>query len=1077
VSLTPAVSGGFTFGRVAVGALLTYAQSWFAEGVTLGQLLHSLALAPGEATRIAVIDWSRRTSAFSSEAIAEEEQLDNTSTHARALSEVQNAVASEMQEGSSMTSGWSASRSTAMAESGGSGLIQGALGSSFSGSFTEQEASTRFRTSSTSWSQGTRSVTANLEQHVNDRTEQHATSVRNRRASAVREVSQSEHEAVSTRIVANYNHMHALTVQYFEVVQLYRTLTRLHKADRTLFVPLEYPDFSAPDALDLVQRFRAPLLGGALTARARDLLLDESTSVTIHPVRPPGIVVGPGGVVVATTATTATMATAATARGRLRPVDAARAAAVVRDHRSASARADGGDDDAGSGSGSGTADAASSAASAAAASSAWSFEPDIVTRAVHLTGHLIQRPGSSVLRLPEEALLVGIEVEGIDAKQVRVERPGLRAADTTVDVAEGASGVELFPGVPFTEITGMRLSKREREPAQGSLRLRCTLYGREFETPRLAVSLGRGTSLTRVARVESDRADRQVELLEHLQANREHYGRAIFQSLDTATIVGLLAPFTWRGRPLVELIEPTPLAVAGNFLVFRAPVDDDQDSGVEGKTWSRLLEDLGVGSRDDERLLPIPTGGVFAEAVLGRSNSAEKLDITRFWNWQDSPPPLTPPEIAPVGTGTRGTTEDLRPGSLGAPVLNITNPTALPDPTGLSAVLTAIASGSMFRDMSGLQGTQSLAQAAMAGTLDAATAAGQMANETVRAEIQRQIAQFQAAADVAKAALGAPAGQDEKKNVSAEGARINQGKSLDDRGKGVKPPAGSGGKDGAAPTDGGGAAPTEGGGTPQPSGDMMPLSREALYTDQGVHGFSPERVGHLLESIGARPAVFMAGGGGSPAPAAGQSTTRPQSVQDFETMLKTTLFPNDAVIQKVAVEELTSGIHFSGLFTVGFAAWTNSATKVFVRDFAGVPADQLREVHAIIAFHEAIHVRQFAKHGGRPKNYAQMMDFEVEAYGDTTTWLGSAQAKALVKDENRRKASRSEHQIYAKAFKDEVARVKKLPKSEHEKQFKAFLLGANTIRKAHRDAGLTNEQGDGEPMLPPHTSLGQLYGP
>ena len=78
------------------------------------------------------------------------------------------------------------------------------------------------------------------------------------------------------------------------------------------------------------------------------------------------------------------------------------------------------------------------------------------------------------------------------------------------------------------------------------------------------------------------------------------------------------------------------------------------------------MSGLGVGSRSDERLVPIATAGVFAEAVLGRSNSAEKLDITRFWNWQDSPTPLTPPEIAPVATGTRATAEDLTPGQLGA---------------------------------------------------------------------------------------------------------------------------------------------------------------------------------------------------------------------------------------------------------------------------------------------------------------------------------------------------------------------------------------------------------------------------
>ena len=664
VSLTPAAKSGFAFGRIAVGAMLTYAQSWFAEGITLGQLLHSLALGPGEATRIAVIDWSRRTSAFTSEAITEQEQLDNTSTHARALSEVQNAVANEMQQGASATSGWTDARSTASASSGSTGIVQSILGGSSSGSTTEEEATTAFGARSSSWSQGTRSVTANLEQHVNDRTEQHATSVRNRRASAVREVSQTEHEDVSTRIVANYNHMHALTVQYFEVVQLYRTRTQLHHSERCLFIPMAYPDFTGAGAMDLVQRFRGALLGAALTDRARDLLADDSTSVTVYPVQPPRIVIIdplPAG-----TATTATKTAA-----RLRPIEAVRAAALT---GAAATRAAANAPDASA--------SGSTEQPQTEVSSAWAWEPALISRAMYLIGSPILRPGAADARLPEEALLVGIDFDGIDAASVQLERPGITAADSTYAVAQGLSSLDFVPGIPLDAITGIRVSKKGDNPVSGSLTLRCTLYGRQFETPRLTVSLGHGTGLARVARLESDRADRQVELLEHLQANAAHYGQAMFRSLDTATIVGLLAPYTWNGKPLVELVEPTPVTIAGNFLVLRAPVNADEDSGVAGKTWSTLLDDLGIGSRSDERLVPMATGGVFAEAVLGRSNSAEKLDITRFWNWQDSPTPLTPPEIAPVATGTRATPEDLTPGQLGPPVVNITNPTALPEPTG-----------------------------------------------------------------------------------------------------------------------------------------------------------------------------------------------------------------------------------------------------------------------------------------------------------------------------------------------------------------------------------------------------------
>ena len=118
--------------------------------------------------------------------------------------------------------------------------------------------------------------------------------------------------------------------------------------------------------------------------------------------------------------------------------------------------------------------------------------------------------------------------------------------------------------------------------------------------------------------------------------------------------------------------------------------------------------------------------------MLGRYNAAEKIDLTRFWNWQDSPIPLTASEIAPLQAGSRAQSEDLRPGQLSAPVLNIQTPTALPEPTGLAAILTAVQNGNMFRDMSGLAQTAALAQAALQASAAGATAVGEQAGQNLK---------------------------------------------------------------------------------------------------------------------------------------------------------------------------------------------------------------------------------------------------------------------------------------------------------------------------------------------------------
>ena len=206
IDLLPGLLQPTGFEKLATGALLTFSQSWFSEGMTLGQLLHSASLAPGESTRLAVVDWSRRSRAATTEQVSETEQLSNTETNNRALSEVTSATATELQSGSST----SAVTSNTSNSGNGFGFEIGPL--AFGGSNGSSSTTTDAMSASSSF--GLRNVAADYAQNINDRTQQNATSARDRRASTVREVSQEEHESISTRVLTNYNHMHALTVQY-----------------------------------------------------------------------------------------------------------------------------------------------------------------------------------------------------------------------------------------------------------------------------------------------------------------------------------------------------------------------------------------------------------------------------------------------------------------------------------------------------------------------------------------------------------------------------------------------------------------------------------------------------------------------------------------------------------------------------------------------------------------------------------------------------------------------------------------------------------------------------------------------
>src|SRR5262249_23947081 len=122
---------------------------------------------------------------------------------------------------------------------------------------------------STSSSFGARDVAAQFAQSINDSTQQNASSARNRRASIVREVSHEEHEGISTRVLTNYNHMHALTVQYYEVVQAFRVTTQVERVERCLFLPVKLVNFRDTAT---VERWRFELGRAALSPDIARLL-------------------------------------------------------------------------------------------------------------------------------------------------------------------------------------------------------------------------------------------------------------------------------------------------------------------------------------------------------------------------------------------------------------------------------------------------------------------------------------------------------------------------------------------------------------------------------------------------------------------------------------------------------------------------------------------------------------------------------------------------------------------------------------------------------------------------------------
>src|SRR5262249_53373304 len=97
-------------------------------------------------------------------------------------------------------------------------------------------------------SSGTRQLAASTLQQINDTFHQASSAIRELRSTIVVQANQTESSTVQTRTVANYNHSHALTILYYEVLRHYRVVSRVASQRAVLFV--DYSDRTLDTALN-----------------------------------------------------------------------------------------------------------------------------------------------------------------------------------------------------------------------------------------------------------------------------------------------------------------------------------------------------------------------------------------------------------------------------------------------------------------------------------------------------------------------------------------------------------------------------------------------------------------------------------------------------------------------------------------------------------------------------------------------------------------------------------------------------------------------------------------------------------
>lgn len=122
------------------------------------------------------------------------------------------------------------------------------------------------------------------------------------------------------------------------------------------------------------------------------------------------------------------------------------------------------------------------------------------------------------------------------------------------------------------------------------------------------------------------------KLLGHLNCHKRYYNALLWLDEDPNDRVMKWSCCNDGDLPfnLIEHIENEPITVYGDYLVFPVAGSD-------------LVDDPSV--LPIEKLVTMPTPGVYAEGILGQCNTCEKIDPDTFWNWKDSPCPDNAPAV------------------------------------------------------------------------------------------------------------------------------------------------------------------------------------------------------------------------------------------------------------------------------------------------------------------------------------------------------------------------------------------------------------------------------------------------
>ncbi len=729
---------------IAHGHILHFKQVWKADGYSLGDLLYSLPLAPGQKKQIVIFDWDRTEYGRRDEDKHEDEALSSYLGHTRDVLDITRGTLDEHVRGGSQ----SRTSGSAGGVGAGVGALIGPVMVGVAGGYSTSSGSA----SSSAWQDSSRNIAASGLNQLRDMVQQGASAVRNQRSTVVQTARQTERFKVETEVVANHNHCHAITMQYFEVLRHYAIEQKLTHVQECLFIPLLMSEFTIEKvvrwmdilrySLRLPPRGRLSIFGAhplvrGLDAAERIFRNYEGSDFPTDSYASEGIVSWSGELTITFQLN--------------RPLD---------------------DDD--------NADDPSRqeqliTAATLAGALGWAIWWPLVGNANYIFGtYFANQKVKYKNRIFEERVAPVLAAAVVDELVfTAVSANGVRVpltADTTL-VSNYQRDVKLYVTVrptgpvnvrrdqiSFIEIgTNVDLSSSERS------KIIVNEVTFRYSTPHLDGYLARNyradndlkpndpvaiyTPLSAEEKSKPREEDKQFSnlLLDHLNANLEYYHKAIWRRMDPdrryMLLDGFVAPNA-NGKSVASVVENRVIGVAGNALIMPVapgykldptyaippklgedgdPLRDDEDNPLYETVG--LLEHYQPLTPIPPFRISVPTRGVFGESIMGACNACEKKDETRFWRWEESPNPDEPTPIEAIQTNppSRSDPGDLKPEAFPTPMINIQNAPPAPDAGAtLSGALNLLGKSDVFRDVTGLEQTQKNALQAMLSNQESA---------------------------------------------------------------------------------------------------------------------------------------------------------------------------------------------------------------------------------------------------------------------------------------------------------------------------------------------------------------------